>query len=82
MEQLARFSPGRLVSVSRGITQGWPRLPGAEYVQADIRDPISFCRLRPGGWDIVFHVAGQRNPGLAEREVHRTVTTNVLGTAM
>ena len=30
--------------------------------------------------DIVFHVAGQRDPGLAEHEVHRTVTTNVLGT--
>jgi hypothetical protein len=29
---------------------------------------------------VVFHVAAQRNPGLAEEEVHRTVTTNVLGT--
>jgi hypothetical protein len=29
---------------------------------------------------VVFHVAAQRDPGLAEHEVHRTVTTNVLGT--
>jgi FlaA1/EpsC-like NDP-sugar epimerase len=28
----------------------------------------------------VFHVAAQRDPGLAEIEVHRTVSTNVLGT--
>jgi nucleoside-diphosphate-sugar epimerase len=81
MAQLARFSPARLVSVSRGITQGWPRLPGAEYVHADIRDADQlsavFDQVR---CDIVFHVAGQRDPGLAEHEVHRTVTTNVLGT--
>jgi nucleoside-diphosphate-sugar epimerase len=81
MAQLARFSPARLVSVSRGITQGWPRVPGAEYVQADIRDgdqlSAVFDQVRA---DIVFHVAGQRDPGLAEHEVHRTVTTNVLGT--
>jgi nucleoside-diphosphate-sugar epimerase len=81
MAQLARFSPARLVSVSRGVTQGWPRLPGAEYVHADIRDAAQlsavFDQVR---CDIVFHVAGQRDPGLAEREVHRTVTTNVLGT--
>ena len=30
---------------------------------------------------MVFHLAAQRDPGLAEREVHRTVSTNVLGTA-
>ncbi|MGD0924149.1 MAG: SDR family NAD(P)-dependent oxidoreductase [Streptosporangiaceae bacterium] len=81
MAQLARFSPARLVSVSRGITQGWPRLPGAEYVHADIRDADQLAAVfDQAGCDIVFHVAGQRDPGLAEREVHRTVTTNVLGT--
>jgi hypothetical protein len=30
--------------------------------------------------DLLFHVAAQRDPGLAEVEVHRTVSTNVLGT--
>jgi hypothetical protein len=30
--------------------------------------------------DLLFHVAAQRDPGLAEIEVHRTVSTNVLGT--
>lgn len=81
MAQLARFQPARLISVSRGVTGGWPRVADAEYVQADIRDAgrlaAVFGRAR---CDIVFHVAGQRDPGLAEHEVHRTVTTNVLGT--
>jgi Polysaccharide biosynthesis protein len=81
MAQVAGWSPRRLVSVSRGLTGGWPRLPGAEYAQADIRDPRGladvFGEVRP---DVVFHLAAQRDPGLAEREVARTVTTNVLGT--
>src|ERR1700733_13738384 len=79
--QLSRWRPARLVSVSRGLTSGWPRLAGAEYLHADIRDrpglATIFGEVRP---DVVFHVAAQRDPGLAERAVHRTVTTNVLGT--
>jgi nucleoside-diphosphate-sugar epimerase len=67
--------------VSRGVTTGSPRIPGAEYLQADIRDRERLDTLigdiRP---DIVFHVAAQRSPGLAEIEVHRTVSTNVFGT--
>jgi len=81
MAQLAALGPGRLVSVSRGATSGRTQLPGAEYVQADIRDrprlDILIGDIRP---DVIFHVAAQRNPGLAEVEVHRTVSTNVLGT--
>ena len=81
MAQLGRLGPSRLVSVSRGATSAGPRLPGAEYLQADIRDrqrlDETIRAIRP---DVVFHVAAQRNPGLAESEVHRTVTTNVLGT--
>lgn len=81
MAQLAALGPGRLVSVSRGVTTGRPRIPGAEYLQADIRDrerlDTLIREIRP---DIIFHVAAQRSPALAEVEVHRTVTTNVLGT--
>ena len=72
---------GRLVSVSRGNMYAWPRVSGAEYLTADIRSPRAMARLmhhvRP---DVVFHVAAQRDPGLAEVEVQRTVSTNVLGT--
>ncbi len=81
MAQLAARCPGRLVSVSRGVTGDWPRHAPAEYLQADVRDQAAMEALigviKP---DLVFHVAGQRDPGLAEVEVHRTVSTNVLGT--
>ena len=80
MAQLVGLRPRRLVSVSRGCAGG-PRLDGAEYAWADVRDldrlTAVFGDIRP---DVVFHVAAQRDPGLAEHEVHRTVTTNVLGT--
>ena len=81
MTQLAARCPGRLVSVSRGVTDAWPKQAGGEYRQADIRDRRAMDRLiaevRP---DVVFHVAAQRDPALAEVEVHRTVTTNLFGT--
>lgn len=81
MEQLAALSPARLVSVARGVTAPWGRLPDAEYVNADIRDRSGlsslFADIRP---EIVFHVAAQREPALAEIEVRRTITTNVFGT--
>ena len=81
MAQLAARGPGRLVSVSRGLTSDLPIHPGAEYRRADVRDRAAMDALigeiRP---DLVFHVAAQRDPGRAEVEVHRTVSTNVLGT--
>jgi nucleoside-diphosphate-sugar epimerase len=81
MAQVAARCPGRLVSVSRGLTDAGPRQDGAEYLSADVRDRAALDRLihevRP---DLIFHVAAQRDPGLAEVQVHRTVSTNVLGT--
>jgi NAD(P)-dependent dehydrogenase (short-subunit alcohol dehydrogenase family) len=81
MRQLARLGPGRLVGVSRGLTGGWPRQPGAEYQTGDVTDRERvdevIAQVRP---DVIFHVAAQRSPALAEQDVHRTVTTNVLGT--
>jgi nucleoside-diphosphate-sugar epimerase len=81
MAQLASWHPGRLVSMSRGQTVGWPRQPNAEYLYADLKDRGALDRLvsdlRP---DLIFHLAAQRDPGLAEVEVHRTVSTNVVGT--
>lgn len=80
MTQLAARNPGRLVSVSRGVTTPWEQPQGAEYVTGDVRDRARLdeliAQLRP---DVIFHVAAQRSPALAEIEVHRTVTTNVLG---
>ena len=79
--QLAARRPGRLVSVSRGITGKWPQHEDAEYRHADVRDRAAMDALiREITPDVVFHLAAQRDPGLAEVEVHRTVSTNVLGT--
>ncbi len=83
MEQLAALGPARLVSVSRGITSGAnvrPLRADAEYLRGDVRDRAVIgeliASLRP---DVIFHLAAQRSPALAETEVHRTVSTNVLG---
>jgi NAD(P)-dependent dehydrogenase (short-subunit alcohol dehydrogenase family) len=80
MAQLAQRRPARLVCVSRGVTAAWPRQASAEYLVGDVRDRARLdeiiARVRP---DVIFHVAAQRSPALAEVEVHRTVSTNVLG---
>jgi nucleoside-diphosphate-sugar epimerase len=79
--QIAQFKPARIVSVSRGITSCWARHENAEYLHADIRNLAAISALvsdiKP---DLIFHVASQRDPGLAETQVHQTVTTNILGT--
>jgi nucleoside-diphosphate-sugar epimerase len=81
MAQLATRGPRRLVSVTRHGAPGRPHPAGAEFLRADIRDLDALealvRRVRP---DIVFHVAAQRDPGLAETEVRAAITTNVLGT--
>ena len=79
--ELEKCKAVRLSSVSRGVTAPAHRVPSVDYIEADITDPEglgrAFVRAEP---DIVFHLAAQRDPGLAEREVVRTVTTNVAGT--
>ena len=81
LRQIAGHGPARVVSVSRGHTDRWPRHDAAEYLTADVGAPAGlaaiFSSVRP---DLVFHIAAQRDPGLAERTVQQTVSTNVLGT--
>jgi nucleoside-diphosphate-sugar epimerase len=78
--QLTRYAD-RVVSVSRGSTSCWPRDPRAEYLHADITNREAtdtvVAMVAP---DIVFHVAGQRDPGRAETDICGTITTNILGT--
>lgn len=81
MAEIEERHPRYLISVSRGVTVGWPRVESANYCFADLRDSEELTRIvrkvRP---DLIFHVAAQRDPGLAESEVRRTITTNVLAT--
>jgi NAD(P)-dependent dehydrogenase (short-subunit alcohol dehydrogenase family) len=82
LAELAALRPACLASVSRGVTPTWTSVEGVDYHHADIRDPDSLARVfdvvRP---DIVYHLAAQHDPGLAEVEVARTLSTNVTGTA-
>lgn len=82
LAELARLGAGQLFSVSRGVTAAGPLIDQVSYVNADIRHPADFAlavrSIRP---DIVFHLAAQRDPGLAEHEVVRTVHTNLIGTS-
>lgn len=79
LEQLTQMAPAQVFSVA--ITPPARIVPGVEYVNLDVRDAAGleafFRRHRP---EIVFHLAAQRDPGLAERQVAYTVSTNVLGT--
>ncbi|NJC72976.1 polysaccharide biosynthesis protein [Planosporangium thailandense] len=79
LRQVRRLCPARFVSAD--IAQPRRPVPGVEYATVDVRSPgvldRLFARYRP---DIVFHLAAQRDPGLAERHLGYTVETNVLGT--
>jgi NAD(P)-dependent dehydrogenase (short-subunit alcohol dehydrogenase family) len=81
--QLVNYGAARITSISRGQTRQWPRHEGVVYLHADVTDPtglaVVFDQARP---DLVFHLAGQREPGLAEREVQLTLGTNLLGTVL
>jgi FlaA1/EpsC-like NDP-sugar epimerase len=80
MRELAKYSPKRLVSISLiPELSPWPYAEGAEYREADIRDYSAFVEAFKGDWDVVFHTAAQRDPGLAEQLVRETITTNVFG---
>ncbi len=81
MAQLAELGAGRLVSVSRGVTRCERPRERVECLHADVRDRAAIGKIVTGTRpDVIFHVAAQRDPGLAEVEVHRTVSTNLLGT--
>jgi nucleoside-diphosphate-sugar epimerase len=79
LAELATLRPGRLISLAD--TGPADPVPGVRYLAGDIRDePLVrrvFERDRP---DLVFHLAAQRDPGRAEREVAATLGANVLGT--
>lgn len=81
VRQLVKYDPANVHSVSRGISLPWQTTEGVDYRHADIRDGNAvrdaMNRARP---DIVYHLAAQHDPSLAEAEVNRTLTTNIYGT--
>ena len=80
ISQLEKARQARVVSVSRGVKRKCQDSDVA-YLYEDIRDRTAMDWLiRQVKPDIVFHVAAQRDPGLAAAQIRRTVTTNILGT--
>lgn len=81
LEEFRQFNPGRVISVSRGITTPRYEVPGTEYVHTDLRDKGGlediFEKTKP---DIVYHLAAQHDPSLAETAVAHTLSTNITGT--
>ena len=81
LAELRTFGPRELVSFSRGVSSPWTEVGDVQYRCVDIRDRRKLLTkvddLRP---HIVYHLAAQHNPGLAEHEVARTLSTNVTGT--
>jgi FlaA1/EpsC-like NDP-sugar epimerase len=87
IQKLSDYKPQRLISVdmadgnhaSQPYVAGVSGLLMARYI-LDVRDDEALGRVfaleLP---DIIFHLAGQRQPGLAERQVRQTVTSNILG---
>ena len=81
IRQLDLCPPALVVSLS--LRQHEPHVPHPDvvYLSADITNASdvmdAFEATQP---DVVFHLAAQRSPWLAEREVEETVMTNVIGT--
>lgn len=88
INQLVELGVERIISVDKArcgdASAAQPiagQQPGTLFYAADIRDyeavQAIFAAEKPA---IVFHVAAQRHPGLAEKLIRETVTSNVFGT--
>lgn len=78
---LVDHAPRRLVGIGVESVRSQDRLAETEYHEIDVRnrDEVTelFKKTKP---DVVFHLAAQRHPGLAEQKVFDTVSTNIAGT--
>ena len=87
IQRLRQFKPDCIIGVDKarccnGSSAGQVVFGDhAVYYAADVCD-LSILRdiFREQRPEVVFHLAAQRNPGLAEHRVWETVRTNVIGT--
>lgn len=71
----------QLTSISRRPPTRNTQVPHVDYRLADIRDAGEVCRILDATQpDLVIHLAGQRQPDVAEHQVQETVSINVFGT--
>jgi Polysaccharide biosynthesis protein len=81
LSHLARDLPcTRFMSVARNPPVPERRVDQVDYRLGDVRSyPQMIEAVRDFRPDLIIHLAAQRNPALAERQVAETVSTNVLG---
>jgi nucleoside-diphosphate-sugar epimerase len=81
IRELLEFDVQEVVIIDKVDFHGLTTDDRLKYYQCDVLDSEHlgeiFRRHRP---QIVFHAAAQRNPGLAEREIFKSINTNVFGT--
>ncbi|HKR82465.1 MAG TPA: SDR family NAD(P)-dependent oxidoreductase [Candidatus Saccharimonadales bacterium] len=81
LRELVKYGPQAIVSISRGVTLPRQTTEGVDYRHVDIRSRNTtkevIGKVEP---DIIYHLAAQHNPSLAETEVNRTLATNIFGT--
>ncbi len=80
MSQLGQFGVKRIIAVDMEQTcPSQDRIP-LTYYKTDVRDYEALQQIfeleQP---DVVFHLAAQRLPGLAETQIYQTITTNIFG---
>jgi nucleoside-diphosphate-sugar epimerase len=81
LELLRECGAAKLTSISRRPPAPHRRLPQVDYRMVDIRDVAGMRQiLEKTHPEFVIHLAGQRQPDLAERHVGETVSANVFGT--
>ncbi|MBV8487303.1 MAG: NAD(P)-dependent oxidoreductase, partial [Planctomycetaceae bacterium] len=70
-----------ITSISRRLPAPERRIHNVDYRVIDVRD-VSLVRrtFRLKNPDLVIHLAGQRQPALAERRVAETLSSNIFGT--
>jgi NAD(P)-dependent dehydrogenase (short-subunit alcohol dehydrogenase family) len=80
IRQLMHYQPGEVFCFYSPGNDFDP-VPGVVYIDLDLQDEAATRQAMRGVQpDVVFHCAAQRSPWLAEREIARTVRSNVLGT--
>jgi nucleoside-diphosphate-sugar epimerase len=71
----------RLTSISRRPPAPHRRIPQVDYRLADVRNVVEVQQvIRAAQPELVIHLAGQRQPALAEQQVAETISANVFGT--
>jgi nucleoside-diphosphate-sugar epimerase len=81
LELLQSRGVPRLTSISRRLPAPDRRIPRVDYQSVDIRDVVAVRQIVEAAHpELVIHLAGQRQPALAEQHVGETISANVFGT--